>query len=53
MVDYEILERMTEGSNRAPPPKMSDLKYAVVVCALQFGPLFLLLALVWIAGKVL
>jgi len=52
MIDYDLLERMENGSYRSAPPSMPTWKYVSFILCLQFGPLILLAALVLLCGKI-
>lgn len=52
MIDYELLERLTNSSHPIPPPPdMPAWKYAAIVCGLQFGPALLLLLALALLSK--
>ena len=53
MIDFELLDRLKNGSNQAPPPDMPAWKYALIVCGLQFGPAFATIFVLFLLSKLL
>ncbi len=52
MIDFELLDRLQNGSNPAPPPDMPAWKYAFIVCGLQFGPAAGLALVLFVLSKI-